>query len=204
MVNLLKSIKYSKNPIILDVGASTGSASLDIIFNIPYKKYFLTDLNPEVFVQSKGLNTYFFDVYGNCFMVANNFFIFYPQYINVILKIDKNHDSMIKINLLDPILLKSSKRVQTKKYNMLKPWKYEKVDLIIIGNLLNRSLFSRDNIFLALRNLMNALNPGGRLAIVENRAKEKGSLFQLKNDKLSLESDYNGGTEIKELIDNLI
>lgn len=55
----LASLSYPQRPIVVDVGASDGITSLDLMQAIPFEKYYVTDLNIDVFYQTSGSATWF-------------------------------------------------------------------------------------------------------------------------------------------------
>ncbi|MBK8495649.1 MAG: hypothetical protein IPL50_11965 [Chitinophagaceae bacterium] len=65
---------------ILDIGASDGSTSLDLVnlLNGSFKKYYVTDYNIRCnYISYKGY-TYFFNQHHECVLVASRKFVFYP------------------------------------------------------------------------------------------------------------------------------
>ena len=70
----------SEQPSILDIGASDGSTSLDLInlINNSFKKYYITDLNIKCTYFFHNGYTYFFNKENNCFLAATRKFVFYP------------------------------------------------------------------------------------------------------------------------------
>ncbi|MBN1573901.1 MAG: class I SAM-dependent methyltransferase [Deltaproteobacteria bacterium] len=98
-------------------------------------------------------------------------------------------------------LAKKDSRVMILEWNMFDPWPHEKVDLIKIANVLNRSYFTNGEILAAIENLRRALKPDGRLLVVENRAVEQWSLFAMEGSSLKLVSEGNGGCDISSLVE---
>ena len=204
-------------PVILDIGASDGSTSLNFIdlLDQSFKKYYVTDYNIECsYAKEKGY-TFFFDKSDTCFLVASKRFVFYPEtswYVNLILK-KKLHEISNKpktnIVLCNRKLFKLTKiddRIKILSYNIFETWCYEKADIIIVGNLLNRSYFSDGEIKEAILNCYEALTENGVLAIIRNKLEgkdeiEKSSVY-CKSDKFSLKKifEQNGGVEINDLI----
>ncbi len=210
----LANLKFQGLPVVLDVGASDGSASIDVIRNIEFNKYYLTDLNIEIFYNISGGATYFYDEKGvNILMVSDKWVVYFDADgaifpFNKILNLIKRRIPKLvggnkKIVLINPELqaLVSSK-VAICKYNMFEAWNHEKVDLIVAGNILNQCYFSDFEILNVLKNLISALKENGRIVIVDNRPHEKSSIFKFVKGVVKLEKRINGGTDIESLVLN--
>ena len=86
-------------------------------------------------------------------------------------------------------------------YDILSAWPNEPVDIIKVANVLNPCSFADEEIQMAITNLRNALKIGGKLMITDNRDVEQVSMFsKSKAEKLVLEKELNGGTEIEKLV----
>lgn len=72
--------KLADQPLILDIGASDGSTSLDLIncINGNFKKYYVTDYNIRCTYASYKGYTCFFNQNNECFLAASEKFVFYP------------------------------------------------------------------------------------------------------------------------------
>ena len=216
--NFLKNYFGQENkPVIFDIGASDGSTSLNFIdlLNQSFKKYYVTDYNIECsYVTDKGY-TFFFDQSDTCFLVASKRFVFYPEtswYVDFFFKnklheiINKPKTNIVLCNRKLFNLSNIDDRIKILSYNIFETWRNEKADIIIVGNLLNRSYFSDPEIKKAILNCYEALTENGVLAIIRNKLEgpdeiEKSSVY-CKSDKFSLKKifEQNGGVEINDLI----
>jgi hypothetical protein len=205
------SLPYQNPPVVLDVGASDGSTSLDIMRMVAFEKYFVTDLHIEVSYQVSGGITWFYDEKGNCVLMVTNKWVNYPDTKDAVFPFNKIAKSLFShapqysetaphINLFNP-LLKSQKNgnVFIEKYNILEPWPHEKADLILAANILNPGYFTVTEMELALRNLVAALNQTGRIVIIDNRPSEKSTIYQFTEDNVKIEKKVNGGTDVEGL-----
>jgi len=212
----LKNLTFSPRPVILDVGASDGITSYDVMKAIPFEIYYLTDLNIEVKFQESGGNVSYYNEKGECILNVNEKFIAYSETRGAVFpfgaicdylfsRTPKLSSEASSITLINPIVEKQKdKNIQIKKFNIMDTWKYEKADLIIAANILNRSYFTLSEIELALKKLVTALNPGGRIVIIDNRPKEMATIFLHTNDSFKIEKRINGGTEIENLVFNTL
>jgi hypothetical protein len=211
-VDALKRLQFIKTPIILDVGASDGITSLDVIKSIRFQKYFVTDLNMRALYRVYRGRTYFYDEEGKCILIVMNKWIVYEDTVGSLLPFRFLVDSMfnsqpaasqdaIPIDLINPLLARSQDEfIVTEKYDMFTPWKREKVDLVIAANILNKAYFTDEQISQALRNLLQGMDDLGRLAIVDNSQLERSTVFQVRAGNVVVESQINGGTEIEDLV----
>jgi hypothetical protein len=207
----LRSINYHSPPTVLDVGASDGITSLHVIQNIDYNKFYVTDLNPEAFCDTRDGRCYFYDMHYKCILIVTKLFVIYSEFNDSIFpfnvaaryffsKSQNTNNALRKIELINPELKKVAGNIVIAKYDIFKKWMNEKVDLIIAANILNRDYFSETQILKAVNNLVCALNDGGRFVIVDSRKIEKATIFRVMNKRIISEKDINGGTEIKALI----
>jgi hypothetical protein len=211
----LSSIAYQDHPVILDVGASDGITSLDVMHAIPYTRYYVTDLNIEVAYQVMGDTTWFYDENDHCILMVTDKWIIYPDTGGAIFPFDlitqalfkrapKPDDNASRIKLINPFLnAQKNSRVFIEKHNILEDWPREKIDLIIAANILNRSYFTTSEIEQALNKLVATLNEAGLIAIIDNRPNEKATIFQFKEGHARIIKKVNGGTEIENLALNI-
>lgn len=201
------------NSVILDVGASTGITSYDLMekLNFKFKKYYVTDNNLTVSCTKLNNRTYFFDKHMECILITSPTLVMYPKestlaqrtYLKVRSQLDL--DNMKKIDLVIPKLLRyinQSTNVELRHYDVLSTWDYKKPDIIKAANIFNRTYFSDQQLIESLRNLFLALNENGLISLTDNRDIEKVSLFQKSAGRLNLIRQINGGSEIQGLIIN--
>ena len=207
----LTRLEFSTPPVILDIGASDGSTSLDLMQALPFEKYYVTDLNIEVYYEVSGPVTWFYAENGTPLLRVSDRWVVYPDIGGAIFPFNllsqalfrqapKFSSDIAKILLINPSLLeRKDSRVEIQKHNLFDPWPAEKADLILAANILNQGYFTNSEIGLALKKLLTALKDSGRLAIVDNRPGEKASLFRFQNGQMQLEKQINGGTDIEAL-----
>jgi hypothetical protein len=207
----LAQLKFQTRPVILDVGASDGSTSLDVMQAVPYEKYHVTDLNTEVFYEVTDAATWFYDEKGTCILMVTDKWVVYPETRGAIFPFNKISEAIFsrapqfegdaaKVILINPALqMRKESRIVVETYNIFEAWRFEKADLIIAANILNRVYFTDCQIRRALNNLVAALNNNGRIVIVDNRPGEKSTIFQFVDGVARVEKRVNGGTEIEAL-----
>ena len=207
----LALLQYEQNPIVIDIGASDGITSLDVMQAIPFEKYYVTDLNIDVYYQDSGNTTWFYDEKGICILMTTDKWVVYPETTGVIFPFDKISQAVFshapkwesdaaRLRLINPVLLAyKENNFLIEKHNVLEPWPHEKAHLIIAANILNKSYFTTSEIKQALKNMLAALDGSGRIAIIENRKNEQATIFKFNAGNVSVEKKVNGGVEIENL-----
>ena len=188
---LLIADGVDRDAVILDVGASDGITSLNLIDRLGegFGGFFVTDYNLSVTALRRGHRMYFFDHRGTCVLVADPLFVYYPEDHPLLKKamaplvrlVAGHHEEGRKIQLIHPALAaraSSDPRIRIRAYDVLEPWTDVKPTIIKVANVLNPAYFSSAVIRRALTNLYRALPPGGRLLLIENRAAIQGGLFR--------------------------
>ena len=211
---LLANTEFAAPPVILDVGASDGSTSLSTMEALRFTRYYVTDRHIEAYVCPTGKGAFFCDVEYNPFMYANRFLIIYNDTNKAIwpmaiivrklfsgFEVPKG-DSLRTLNLMNPTLLsRVGTDVRLQKYDIFEPWRFEKVDLVIAANILNRGYFPDVRLKAALQNLRDAMKDSGRLAVIENRSTtEQSNIFLLQNGRFVVEHEVGRGSDIKTLV----
>ena len=203
--------KYiTENSIILDIGASTGITSQELIHNVDrFKKYFVTDFNLYIkYFVSKNNITYILNNDNVPILIATDYLVCYPQESRVAQHLFKHgieeaKEKHMQTLLIEPNLMKitqENKNIHILEYNIFDKWQYEQPNIIKIANLLNRVYFSDNLITEALLNMLHLLPENGILQIVENREQEQGALYKKHMGQFEKISHIHKGTNIDDLI----
>ena len=217
---IILNLLSSGSKVILDVGASDGSTSLDLLTKLSgrFKKYYITDINFYLHVIKDNKNSYFFDPNTKeCIMLVNNKFIVYNDntestLIHILasyfIKKSPAYDNkkIEIIKLCQPALqrlINNVKKIELMEWSVFEEWKEEKVDLIKVANVLKPNIFTNEEIILALRNFMSILNIDGYIIIIKNEEIEKYSLYKYNGTSFELVGEENGGADISNCF-NLI
>ncbi|MGH7985488.1 MAG: hypothetical protein ACREQX_04285 [Candidatus Binataceae bacterium] len=208
---LLRLYRDSK-PVILDVGASDGSTSRDLIQVLEgnFARYFVTDLNisARCGCDRRGA-VYFQDANGVCVLRASQRLLAYsnvsgaPHPLRFIARRmiagSRHVGEWRNILLIQPELLKMAERdtrITAIRYDMFTAWTGQPPNLIKVANLLNSKYFSDDQMKAALRVQCSQLAPNGRLLLVsEDDNIEKFSLFRKTSVRMLLEHTHAGGAK---------
>lgn len=213
IMDVLPSLR--KNPTILEVGVSTGSTSLDLLDKLGCKqgRYYITDLYFSLPYQIQGDIAYFYHpTTKKCIMRVSDYTVMYEDSRGAVFPLgffanhyltnapEYVHNLFPSASMLHPTLKQRAKAnpdVVIKEYDIFTPWLCEPVDIIKVANVLNKSYFSEDEIVSALVNLKQALKPGGKLIITDNRELEMVSMLSKTNAGIFvLEQEVNRGSEV--------
>jgi len=196
---------------ILEVGAGDGIASLRLMKNLNYKKYFLTDKYIELYVREGNRKIELFDTEGNLQLLQKSKFMIYldpykawPSPLEIlttsIFKQKEDISNLKKVYCISPKVKSLNKNIHIKEYDLLDPWNDGKADLLLSNNLLDKFTKDKPIINKFIHNLFNSLNEGGMMAVGENTKgedtkKEQVSIFHKKSDKkLECVEIINGGS----------
>jgi hypothetical protein len=208
----LREALHGSRPVILDVGASDGSTSLDLIQELGcnFAYYYVTDLNLSVRCGSdrKGV-VYFADRDGTCILRASERFLVYSNasraklplrlVARTLLSRCRNVAQWRDLVLIQPDLRRRATcdpRIIIKRYDIFTPWIGPRPDLIKVANLLNNQYFSDAQLKKALQVQCSNLAPNGRLLLIsEDRDVEMFSVFRKTPVGMRLEWTHAGGAK---------
>jgi hypothetical protein len=210
---LLEALRGAR-PVVLDVGASDGSTSLDLLAALAgeFRAYYVTDKAPGIRAFATPRGTFFYGAQGECILVATARFVLYPtaagpgwrgalrRLHGAIPPFDPAYQ---EVPLIQPRLREIAgrdPRVVIRAYDVFEPWDGPPVTAVKAANLLNRSYFSDVLIRQALGNLWRALEPDGLLLVIDNRALEQASLFRRAQQGFVPAGNVRGGTDIRDLV----
>jgi hypothetical protein len=218
----VKSNRYIKEtyngskPTILDIGASDGSTSIDLIEALGdgFTLYYVTDLHITVSCgfDDRGV-AYFKDREGRCVLSASSKWLAYDDPNGGWLPLRMVAKRMLarasrasnwrEVPLVQPSLIrrmKSDDRVRLSQYDMFTPWTRQRPDLIKIANVLNPEYFSSSLVGRVLQVQSSRLAVGGRLMIVHGPTTrgqpERFSVYKKTESGMYLEHECDGGVDV--------
>jgi hypothetical protein len=207
----LSRLSFERPPVVLDIGASDGVTSLDVMRALRFERYYVTDKHLEVFSQTHGRRTYFYDSERRCILAASDAWIAYADTAgaippcgsiarSIIAAAPVCADDATRTILVREELRRPGANVCVQRYDVFEPWTGEKVDLVLAANILHFDYFGPAQLARAITNVLNALRSGGRLAVVRNRTREAASIFRIMSAGTEVEQRINGGSEIEDLV----
>ena len=209
-LDILKNLAFTSAPAILDIGASDGITSMHTIRTLPFRKYYVTDLNLDTLVSESGSVTYFYDQQLKAVLAVTDRFVVYADHAGALFpfnlvaprffdRVPPNPPDE-RILLINPSLQPPPEGVEIRRYDVFEPWPEEEVDLIIAANILNRAYFKDHEIRLAIGNMAGALSADGWLAVIDNRDREQSTVFQLEQGRFKRVHSIDGGTDIEDIV----
>jgi hypothetical protein len=166
---------------IVDIGASDGSTSLDLIRRLPtFKSYVIADLYLDIYAARRALgHTLLYDADGQCILAFGVRSIAWPNlsrlvrllYWPVMAAASRHPERYRKITLLNPAvrsLMQIDPRITCQVHDVFQPWAGDRPNVIKVANLLRRVYFSDAAICRGLDALMASLPDGGHMLLVDN------------------------------------
>ncbi|CAM2060129.1 conserved hypothetical protein [Desulfovibrionales bacterium] len=204
---------------LLEVGAANGTNAMDLLArldaaHLTLERYFVTDANTRIACLERNGYTYFFDEDGRVTMAATDRLLIYanchgaPNWLSTavgrILKCaPTNWPKSAWRSTFQPELeamANQDQRLALLRHDIRHCWPYGLVNGIKAANILNPSYHDQTELATAVRHLLVALTPGGRLLVVDNRPKECASLFRLETSGLRLEACLGPGADVTPVI----
>ncbi len=202
--------------VILDIGASDGSTSLELINKLPaFDQYIVADLFIKIHAVQGSRQTLFFDGTGSCILVVGRRLIAWPAQSRIVralyaarirwtsAHVHTDHE----ILLLNPAIqaeMKRNTRISFQEHDIFQPWAGDQPDVIKVANVLRRLYFEDDQIRAALRRLLTTLPEGGHLLIVDNPRIAgigcRGGLYQRREGRFALVAATDEEAEVADLV----
>jgi hypothetical protein len=199
---------------IVDIGASDGSTSVDLIAKLPeFSSYVIADLYLQLQAVETGRHVLFFDADGTCVLVAGRRLLGWPTLSRTVRLLYRPLLARARslparpVLLLGPDarrLLRTDPRVSTRVHDVFQPWPAPAPDVIKVANLLRRLYFSDEDILRALRALLASLEDGGHLLILDNPRlagiELRAGLYRREGGRFVLVAETPEAPEIADLV----
>ncbi len=163
---------------IVDIGASDGSTSLELIGRLPgFRSYVIADLFLKINVRKLGRRAFFFDADDRCILVVGPRSVAWPTRSPVVERLTRPlvrrsaGQPSAEVLLLNPEVrarMAGDPRVTFAVHDIFQPWPGPAPDVIKVANLLRRMYFADEQITAALGTLLASLADGGHLLLVDN------------------------------------
>ena len=213
----ISELYSGSRPVVLDVGASDGSTSLDLIGSLKsdFERYFVTDLNLSTRCgYDRAGVLYFLDHTGRCVLRASKRFLAYSEVSGSPFPFPLVAKAMVagyrrvtdwrEVLLVQPELVRLAARdprITIMRYDLFAPWTGQAPDVIKVANLLNPKYFTDAQMEEALRIQCANLALNGRLLLVsEDDDIEKFSVFRKSSTGMVLEHTHGGGAKASHLV----
>lgn len=201
--------------VIVDIGASDGSTSLDLIERLPsFRSYTIADLYLRLRAVDVGRRTLLFTDDDTCVLVVGPRTMAWPAESSAVHRLygrvvqagtEKLRDAR-EVLLLNPDvrrLMAHDDRVGHRVHDVFTPWPGEQPDVIKVANLLRRLYFDDADLLRALHALRDSLPEGGALMLVDNPRLEdpspRAGIWRREGDRF-VEAARVGKPEIADLV----
>src|SRR6478752_4027000 len=183
-----------RDALIVDIGASDGSTSADLIEKIgDFRAFVIADLFFTIKARQALGHTLFFDEQGECILVVGNWLLAWPSqskvvralYRPLIARATRPASPESDVLLLNPRVrqrMAEDPRVSYRVHDVFATWAGDPPNVIKVANLLRRLYFSDSDITRGLAAIHDSLADGGHFLIVDNpRIKDmppRGGLYR--------------------------
>ena len=163
---------------IVDIGASDGSTSVDLIERIgQFGSYTIADLYLSLQAADVAGHVLLFDGSGECVLIIGRRVLGWPSisrpvaaaYAPLIRRAqDAPRREVLLLNPAARDIIENDPRVSYRVHDVFTVWEGEAPDVIKVANLLRRLYFSDERITEGLQALLRSLPEGGHLLMVDN------------------------------------
>ena len=205
--------------IIVDIGASDGSTSVDLIGRLPgFKQYIIADLYVHLTAVHSGRRCLFYDTNGSLILIAGPRALAWPSTSRLVRLLYRWIESRartstaagVPVLLLNPAaraVIGSDPRVSCRVHDVFTPWPGPPPTVIKVANLLRRLYFTDDVINSGLQAIGHSLDDHGYFLLVDN-VRRKGvpprvGLYQRIDGQFRVVSETPDRPEIADLIDQV-
>jgi hypothetical protein len=206
------------DPIILDVGMSDGSTTLDLVecLNGHYGRYYATDKSLSVLACRRGRRVWFYHPASRlCFMRAGPLLLLYGELRSSFPFIDRwareglrkapdpDRAVLQSVDLVQPGLRRLERAgsgIEIFEWDLFDTWRERAPQVVKVGNVLNHDYFSEERIMSAIRKFRSLLADGGYLVVVENRKQEQWTVVQKCGEVFEHVRDGSAGSDIRALM----
>lgn len=199
---------------ILDVGASDGSTSADLIERLPdFATYTIADLHLYAEVASSRRHTVFLQTDGDPFLVVGRRLLAWPRESRIILNLYKRVIDQALRSDRQPVLLINPRvrrladrdlRIRFAVHDVFTPWAGEPLDVVKAANLLRLDYFAADQLVDAFGAILRSLREGGHLLVANNLrapgAPFGGGLFRKRDSRFEVVATAGSGLDVEPQI----
>jgi hypothetical protein len=200
---------------VVDIGASDGSTSVELIAKLPdVGRFVIADLYFHLESYTWGGSTYYYGPDGDLILVAGRRTLAWPTLSRLLATWHRRGATRARaigartdVLLLNPQarrLLADDDRVEMAVHDVFTPWPDPKPDVIKVANVLRRLYFSDDEISAALDALLASLPRGGHLLVVDNPRiegiRERAGLYRRDGDGFVAIARTESIPEIDDLV----
>jgi hypothetical protein len=199
---------------LVDIGASDGSTSVELIEKLPgFRSFTIADLYLTLQAVETRRHVLFYDHEGTCVLIAGRRMVAWPslaRWVRLlwtpVLAAAKGRPRR-EVLLLGPDarrLVREDERVTTRVHDVFQPWDGPAPDVIKVANVLRRLYFSDEDIRSALSALLASLDEGGHLLILDNPRIAgidlRAGLYRRQGGRFTMIAETESAPEIADLV----
>jgi hypothetical protein len=164
--------------VIVDMGASDGSTSIDLVEVLPdFRSFVISDLYLYVGVVRAGRHTFFYAPGSGCFLVCGPRALAWPEQARTVRKLyapllrragSMEAQQVLLVNPRAKARALEDPRIGFAVHDVFTPWPGPRPDVIKVANLLRRDYFTDERLRVAMSALLLSLDDGGHLLLVNN------------------------------------
>jgi hypothetical protein len=199
---------------IVDIGVSDGTTAVELIEKLPaFGSYVMADLYLELEAVDVGPYTLFRYPGGDVILVAGRRLLAWPQLSRAVrllcapLLSRARGRSGRRVLLLGPAarrLVENDPRVSARVHDVFTPWPAPAPDVIKVANVLRRLYFSDADIVRALAALLESLDEGGHLLLIDNHRvkgmRPRAGLYRRVGGRFTVVAETDDPPEIADLV----
>lgn len=199
---------------IVDIGASDGSTSVDLIGRIgTFRSYTIADLYLSLQAADVAGHTVLFDGTGECVLVIGKRLLAWPSLSRAVAAAYRPlirraraapKNEVLLLNPAAQDLIENDPRVDYRTHDVFTVWQGESPDVIKVANLLRRLYFPDEQILVGLRALLTSLPENGHLLMVDNPRIEgveyRAGLYRRDGDRFTTVATTTLEPEIADLL----
>ncbi len=204
--------------VVVDIGASDGSTSIDLIRRLPaFRSYVIADLFLTIEVLTARGRDFFYDTEGTCVLVCGPRCVAWPTrsalvrllYAPLVAAAARRAGDRREVLLLNPTvrsLMATDPRVTHAVHDVFTPWPKPAPDVIKVANVLG-PYFSDEAISRALQALLDGLAEGGHLLLVDNGRytglEPRAGLYRRTHGRFALVARTSTLPDINSLVEDV-
>jgi hypothetical protein len=200
---------------IVDIGASDGSTSVDLIKRLPtFKSYIIADLFLRVTAVRTARHVLFYGPDEAPILIVGPRAVAWPSLSSTVRVLYRwlehrarrvpERTMVLLLNPTTRALIAADPRVAVRVHDIFQPWTGPRPNVMKVANLLRRLYFSDTDIVRALLTIRDDLNEGGYLLVVDNPRlegiDERAGLYRRTAGRFVLIAQTEHAPEIAELV----
>ena len=207
---------------IVDIGASDGSTSVDLVRRLPaFASYTAADLCLAVSAARALRHVVVYDSSGRCILVAGRWWAAWPSLSRTVRALcwpveaaaarhPERREQVLLINPEFRALMNADPRLSVRVHDVFTPWPDPAPDVIKVANLLRRVYFSDADIDRALDAVFDSLDEGGHLLVVDDGTQytvpveedvgARAGLYRREGDRFTPVAQTPAPSEIADLL----